>query len=145
MSENIGNGKHKVGLHPLQRAQLPRRDDLLDPQSQWVVAVVEGLHHHPVRRRGQFGDLASFGGVSGERLFAQHVLAGLDGRSSPFAVQAVWQWVVDRIDVRIGDQLGVVVVHPGDVVFGGEGLGARHIACGYRRHDHVRVVFGRVD
>ena len=112
-------------LHPLQGAQLPRGDDLLDAQSKRMVAIVKGLHHHPIRCGGQFGDLAGLGGIGGERLFAQHVLAGLERGPSPPAVQAVGQRVVDSVQIRVGDQRLVTVVHPSDVVLGGKGLSAR--------------------
>ena len=106
---------------------------------------MECLHHHPVRLCGQFGDLTGFGGVGSERFFAQHVLSGRQRGPGPPAVQAVRQRVVDRVQIRVGDQLVVVVVHPGDVVLGGEGPSARRIACRHRGHHDLAVFLSRVD
>jgi hypothetical protein len=43
-----------------------------------------------------------FGGACYLRLFAQHMLASLSGKNGPMGVQAIWEWMVDRVDVRIG-------------------------------------------
>ena len=43
-------------------------------------------------------------GVRGDRLLAQDVLARLQRADAPLGVQAVGQRVVDRVDLRIGDQ-----------------------------------------
>ena len=106
---------------------------------------MKGLHHDPVRLRGQVGDLAGFGGVGGEWLLAQHVLAGGQCGPGPPSVQAVGQWVVDRVEVRVGDQCVVVVVHPGDVVLGGKGSTARRVARRDRGHDDLAVFLCGVD
>ena len=114
-------------LHPVQLPQLPRRDEFLDPQCHRVVAVVEGLHHHPVGLRAQFGQLAGLCGVGRERLLAQHVLARLERCPGPPSVQSVRQRVVDGIQLGIGDQRFVAAVHSGDAVFGCEDLGPGHV------------------
>lgn len=110
-----------------------------------MVAIVEGFHHHSIGLRGQPGDLAGFGGVGGERLFTQHVFTGGQRGSGPLAVQPVWQRVVDGVEIRVGDQRGVVVVHPGDAVLGSESSGTRAIACGHRGDHDLGVVLGGFD
>ena len=54
-----------------------------------------------------------------ERLFAQHVLAGLGGSDRPLRVQAIRQRVVDRVDVRIGQQRLVRAVRALDAALSG--------------------------
>ena len=110
-----------------------------------MVAVVECLHHDPVRLCCQLGDLTGFGGIGGERLFAQHVFTGGQCGPGPSAVQTVRQRVVDRVQVRVGDQFVVVVVYPGDVVFGGKGPTTRHIAGRHRGHHDFGVFLRGVD
>ena len=78
----------------------PMRDDLEHPRGERMVAIVEGLHHDELRSVRCGGDLLGLGGVGGERLLAEHVLAGGDRRQRPAAVQAVRQRVVDRVDRR---------------------------------------------
>ena len=71
----------------VDRAEGP--DELEHAREQRVVAVVERLHHDLARARGGVGDRLRFGGVRGERLLAQHVLAGLERGDRPLTVQAV--------------------------------------------------------
>ncbi len=110
-----------------------------------MVAVMEGLHHDAARLGGQFGDLAGFGGVGGERFFAQHVLTGGQRGAGPAAVQAVGQRVVDGIEVGIGDQRLVTFVHPGDAVFRGKSLCTCAVAGCYCGDDDLTVSLGRLD
>jgi hypothetical protein len=126
-------------------SEFARANDLLDSQSQRMVAVMERLHHHPLRLRGEFGDLTGFGGVGGERLFAQHVLTGGQCGSGPPAVQAVRQRIVDSVDFRVGDQRLVAFMHPGDAVFRSKGLCPRGIARRHRGDHDFDVSLGRLD
>ena len=110
-----------------------------------MVAVVKRLHHHSIRPRRHVGDLAGLNCVGGERLLAQHVLAGVECGASPSAVQPVRQRVVDRIQVRVGDQRLVAVVHSRDLVFSSKCPSPGAVACGYRDHRNLRVVLRRFD
>ena len=69
-------------------------------------------------------DLLRLVGVRGERLLAQHVLAGLERGDRPPAVEPVRQRVVDRVHVGIGEERVVRVVHRRDRVLAGELLGS---------------------
>ena len=105
-------------------AELARADDLHQALGEGVVLVVEGLHDHQagvgvVHLRHRPGLV----GVGGERLLAQDVLAGLEGRDGPVAVQPVGERVVDGVDVGIAHQFGVIVQDAGDLVLAGELLG----------------------
>jgi hypothetical protein len=69
-----------------------------------VVAPHEGLGQHAAFALGDVEDAIDVLGVAGERLLAQHVLAGLERAERPLHVQRVGQRVVDRVDVGIGQQ-----------------------------------------
>ncbi len=141
----LRQGEAQGRFHPLERPQFARGNDLLNAQSQRMVAVMERLHHDPVRLRGEFGDLTGFGGVGGERLFAQHMFSGAQCGSDPPAVQAVRQRNVDRVEVRVGDQRFVAFVHPGDTVLRSKGLCTRGIARRHCGDDDLDVSLGRLD
>ncbi len=55
-------------------------------------------------------DRKAFGEVHRQRLFAEHVLAGLQSGDHLLRVQRVRRHQEDRVDVAIGEQRGVVVV-----------------------------------
>ena len=80
-----------------------------------MVAIHEGFHDLQLRKAARRVDqLLPFGGRQADRLFAQHVLAGLERRDRPGHVQVIGQRVVDRVDVRIGQQFFVRAVGLGD-------------------------------
>jgi hypothetical protein len=60
------------------------------------------------------------------------VLPGEDRRLVPGRVQAVGERVVDRLDLGVGDHVGVRLVDPLDAVLVGEGLGAASVTRGDR-------------
>ena len=74
----------------------------------------------PGRGRG-VGDAIHVLGIERERLFAQHVLAGGDGRERPRHVIAVGQRNVDGVDVRIGEQRVVAGDRARDLPLAGVG------------------------
>ena len=123
MSLNRGSGKRELGLHPPDRPDRPVGQQGQDPGHQRVVAVVEGLHHHEPGAGRRLGDRAGLVGVAGERLLAEHVLTGRDRGQRPLCVQPVGQRDVDRVERRVGEHAGVVVVHRGDAVPGRGGGG----------------------
>jgi hypothetical protein len=73
------------------------------------------------------------GGMQRERLFAQHVLAGLRGGERERHVQVIGQRVVDGLDRRVGEQRLVRSVGPSDAVRGRRGVGRCLAARGDRR------------
>ena len=91
---------------------------------QRVIAVVESLDDGDARCGGSIGDLPRLGGVGRERLFAQHMLARGDRRQGPFGVQPIGERVVDGVDLRVGDEVGIRRQHPCDAVLVGVALGA---------------------
>ncbi len=70
-------------------------------------------HAGPIARGDQ---PARLGDGGGDRLFTQHVLAGVGGALGPGDVQVVRQRDVDGVDVRVGDQRVVGGVRLGDAV-----------------------------
>ena len=72
--------------------------------------------------------------VRGERLLAEHVLARFERGDRPFGVQTVRQRVVDRVDVRVGEQCRIRIVHRCDAVLRRERVGPAAIA-GRNRND----------
>ena len=65
-----------------------------------VVPPVERLHHHHVGGPRGVGDESGVVGVGGERLLAQHVLAGLDRGDRPLTMQRRGRADVHRVDGR---------------------------------------------
>ena len=63
------------------------------------------LLHQPPGAVACDDELASLGGVARDGLFAQHVLASIEGANRPRHVQVVGQGIVDRIDLGIRQQL----------------------------------------
>ena len=154
MSENFGSGKHSAVSTCCSVPSSPLLDDVVHALRERVVPVVERLHDHEPGAVGDRRHLFGLRGVGGERLLAQHVLAGLERGDRPLRVQPVRQWVVDRVDVGIGEQVRVGAVHARDAVLGrervgtgpiagrdGDHLGLRGVACGLddgRRRDARR-------
>ena len=132
-------------LDPLDLAELAAGDDVVHPLGQRVVPVVERLHHYEPAAVSRRRDLLGLGGVGRERLLAQDVLAGCDRLQRPLGVQPVRQRVVDRIDVRIADDVVVRCVHLRDLVLARELLGAGRVARGNRHHLGVADLSCRLD
>ena len=93
-----------------------------------MVPVVERLDADEAGGTGGVGDLLGLGLVEGQRLLAEHVLPASSAAQRPFAVPADLEGVVDRVDLGVGDYVGVAVVDLGDPVLRGELLGARAVA-----------------
>ena len=130
MSENFGSGKQSAVSTCSSVPSSPLSTSARMRCGERVVAVVERLHHHEPGAIGDRRDLLGLGGVAGERLLAQHVLARFERGDRPLRVQAVGQRVVDRVDVGIGEEVGVGVEHPRDAVLGRERVGPRAITRG---------------
>ena len=110
-----------------------------------VVPVVERLHHDEPSTRRDRGDLLGFLRVRGERLLAQHVLAGLERGDGPFGVEPVGERVVDRVELGIGEERGVRVVHLRDAVLGRERVGAAAVSGRYGSDDGFVAIAGGLD
>ncbi len=83
-------------------AELAGGHDLLRPHPLRVVTDHEGLgDHHAGRHTPQ---LLGFGGIEGDRLLAEHMLAGFQRLDRPGHMQVVGQRVVDRLDGGVGQQ-----------------------------------------
>lgn len=104
--------------HAADGAGLQQRDHVgrlrLEP-----VRVALQQHDTVLARRAEHG--LRLGQREGERLLAQHVLAGLGGVHRPGRVQAVGQRDVDGVDFGVGEQRLVAAVVARDAVRGGEG------------------------
>ena len=126
------------GLDPADRvrARRSRRSRCMRMRER-VVAVVERLHHDEAGARRDRGDGFGFLRVRGERLLAQHVLAGFECGDRPLRVQAVRERVVDRVDIGVGDQRLVRVAHLRDAVLRRERVGTAAIASGHRADDRL--------
>ena len=105
-------------------AQLTRAHDLDEPLGERVVLVVKGLHDDLAGIRvGHLDHGSRLVRIGREGLLAEHVLAGPQGRHRPVAVESVRERVVDGVDVRVLDQLGVGAQDPGNTLLSGELLG----------------------
>ncbi len=104
MSVRQGQRDAHRGLDSAQRAEL---SGFAIPSCapRGVVPVVERLHHHQIGRRRLRGHVLGLRGVRGERLLAQNVLARGQRTLGPLGVEPIGQRVVDRVDLRIGDQI----------------------------------------
>ncbi len=126
-------------------AELARADDLDQSLREGVVLVVEGLHDH---QTGVAVDHLSHArglvGVGREGLLAQDVLAGPQRGDRPVAVQPVREWVVDRVDVGVGDQFGVGVHDTRNALLAGEFLGPVAVAGRHRRDGGAAGPAGRL-
>ena len=124
----LGEWEAECGLHALDGAELAALDDLAHAHGERVVPVVERLHHDEAGARRNGGNLLGFVRVRGERLLAQHVLACLERGDRPLRVEPVGQRVVDRVDLGIGEERGVRVVHRRNSVLRRELIGSGAVA-----------------
>ena len=81
------------------------------------------------RPRGR-GDGVDLVHRQGQRLLAQHVLAGLEGPDRPLGVEVVRQRDVDDVDLGRGEERLVRAERPGDPVLRCESRGPTGIAAG---------------
>ena len=92
-------------------------------------AVHEGFHHFELAMsRGHAGQLLGLGDRERNRLLAKHVLPGLERTDRPLHVEMVRQRIVDRVDVRVGEQILIRAVGLLDAQFCGDRLRPRHVA-----------------
>ena len=131
----------RVGRHPEADlgVQVARGAEPAGPQvaghgpDHGVARRPHRLHQEAVVRGGEPDHRLGLGGVEGQRLLAQHVLAGLEGEPGVVEVQGVGGGDVHDVDGGVGDQLGVGPVGRGAAVRVGEGLGGGERA-GADRH-----------
>ena len=141
-----GEWEAEGGIDSPQGAQLPAPHDLGGPHGEGVVAVVEGLHHHQPGALGRRNrHLPGFNRVRGERLLAEHVLAGFQGFQRPLRVQSVGQRVVDGIDAGVVQQGLIRVRHPGNVVLARELDRPLPVPGRHGGHRDSRLAAGRPD
>jgi hypothetical protein len=104
------------GLDVADGADRAVLDDLPHAPREWVVAVVERLHDDEAGAGGLVSHRLGLGGVGGEGLLTQHVLAGPQRSDRPSTVQPVGKRVVDGVDTRVVQQGLVAVDGPRDGV-----------------------------
>ncbi len=71
--------------------------------------------------RGDCCHLRRFFGVRGNRFFAENVFARVKRAYAPLCMMAVGEGIVNGVDVRIGDQVGVGIVDMWDLVASSKG------------------------
>jgi hypothetical protein len=76
-------------------------------------------------------------GIDRQRLLAQDRFARRRRRERPLRMKVVRQRIVDRVDVGVGEQCGVIVVHPWDTEARGDFSRARGVAARDRGDDAV--------
>ena len=84
--------------------------------SERVVAPVERFHHDEAAPACRVRDRLGLALVRRERLLAEDVLLRGDRAERPLGVEGVRKRVVDRVDVRIGEQRLVALGDLGDAV-----------------------------
>src|ERR1039457_2828627 len=114
-----------------QFADAAAADQIAGAQPLRMRAHHESFAHLHAGAGLRFEQLAGFGGVESQRLLAEHVLSGLGRAHRPGHVQVIGQRVVDRLDLRIGQQFLVGTVGFGNAEGGGRLLGLRQVARGY--------------
>ena len=134
-----------AALHLAQAADGAVAHELADLGPLRMVEDGEGLADQQARDGGRGGDRLHLGGRHGQRLLAQHVLAGGEGLQRPFEVQRVGQRQVDAVDLGRGEQFLVAGVDVRDRMAPGERAGAVQVACGDRGEVAVGGLLDRRD
>ena len=113
----------KGGLQIANFADGPGFDLRPDGGDNGAVEIGEGLHQEDavLLRRAEHG--LRLGLRYGQGLFAQHVLAGLQGPHRPGAVQVVGQRDIDGLDLWVGQQFFIAAIRLFKAEFPLEGLG----------------------
>ena len=100
-----------LGAHAAHVADGAARDEVAGERGRRNAAVGESDHREDAAGRGALGggghDLGLGDGV-GERLLAEHVLAGLEGGDRDLGVRVAGGHDVDDVDVVAGDRLAPV-------------------------------------
>ena len=123
-------GHRHRDIQPLQLPDDLGLDNLGQSGELGVVAVVISLKDDKPSLRCRLVHLMCFHRVAGKRLLGEYVFPGGDCGKIPWCVHAVREWVVDRFDPWVGNDLGVVRVRQ-----------SQHRAGGrkpHRVHGHVR-------
>src|SRR5665213_1780916 len=94
---------------------------------------------HPVEScRGEHGSCLN--GRCRQWFLAQHVLARFRCTNGPLGVQTVWQWIVNRIDIGVREQLLVGTINAWHTRVGPKARGFAQASACNRRHAYR---FGR--
>lgn len=111
---------HVGGMHRGDTADGAIGDQLADARHVREEARPHRLHHHALVDGGQSHHAAGLGGVHGEGLFQQHMLAGHQRRARLRRVEGVGRGDVDHIHLGVGQQLGVRAIGLGHAQPGGQ-------------------------
>ena len=123
----LGIDRHpepEVGIDLQRRADAAARQHVDQRPVRREVAAPDRLHEEAAVGVGRRDHPLRLGGVEGEGLLAQDVLAGLEASDRIRLVARVRRGHVHRVDVGVLRERPVVVVAPGDVVLVGEGVGS---------------------
>ena len=97
----------QIGVHLQGGAEPTGAKPVAHGQDHRMTGHPHRLHQEQSTLAGELDHLFGVGGVKGECLLAQHVLAGVEGQPRVLEVQRVRRGDVDDIDVRVVDQFGV--------------------------------------
>lgn len=128
----------ELGAEQAQFADQPVAEQLLDAGVLGVVEEHEALHQQQAALAGEGHRLVRVREAGGERLLAQHVLAGLKRPQGPLHVQFGRQRQVDGVHVVALQQPGVAG-HRGAAEPAGERPRLREAAAGDRGHLDERL------
>ncbi len=120
----LGCGHDHVDLDGSKLAKFAAVQQLVQPPCYGVIEVVKAFHDAHLCRRRSVTDDPRLIGVAGEGFLGENVLARPDRGEIPRAVQGVGKRVVDRLDLVIGEDVGVAAENSLDSVPAGEVLGA---------------------
>ncbi len=96
-----------VGEDGADIAERAIREQLADPHHVRQVPGPHGLHGEQSPLGRDVAHPGGLGGVQGEGLLDEHVLAGLEGEDRVLGVQRMRRRDVDDVDVGVGDELFV--------------------------------------
>ena len=104
-----------IGNHPQHLANLPASDDLANLPADGEVARPDGLHEEQMFLLGRLAQDPRLLAIDSEGLFAEDILARVEGQHDILKVVRVWCGHVHDVHVSIGYKLlvGAVGFTPG--------------------------------
>src|SRR5579863_1648352 len=116
----IGEIESERGVHGLYPSDRTGRHQFLQLRCVRLRPIGKAFdQQHAVASRGGEHRTRLAAGYR-QRLFTQHVFAGLTRPDGPLGVQRIWQRIVDGIDRRIGEQLLVGTIRAVNAGFAGK-------------------------